>query len=629
MGMRKCYKLLLFVGVVGVIGPIIFASDSPPMPVLPDDSLEEGEDGEIEDNTSGESESSSDAGVPEQLPLVDTDWSEQFAGLNWQLWDALTNEWFATIGVGEETAQFPPTPPEVRISVGQELQDLPDYFCSVTNVLENVIVEGIKTWGFSVGEVVNEDGSRVLETRSGKNILHVSPVPSSFNSEGWSLAAYNRGNPLPDWFNEDAELRATWFMLRGRERLQMAFTFVEPGMCEELRIRLQARADALLAEQEANFSKPQKDIAFLSLMPTGEDDIKFEIQNKKGVDIGLLTQASLKDAWDYQGRLPMDVGQSVVAGTIGDRSVYTTRFFKAIDLTTDTDRDGLPDGLEVAYFKSNPEKQDSTDCGMDDWSKIYLYGLDPTIPDNDGDGILDGEDETPLQAGPEIQVISPVEGDVYYLPQNRMSTPITICGVVNAAGDSTPGDSRQLKELWINQINQIQWNQTLNCEPSVAFDTSVDNLAGRQSIIIEASQVGEPLLRSRKRVNYVVKPSGPVLHLIEPLDNASIDQSNVVIKARVEKQNVEVYCNGMQMNRNGFYRFIVFHFSEEDLNVEKVFTLKAVDGAGNVTIKQLHLTMTRYQEKEIPNDHITNMGKRVFQSPLDGITIGVDEEVDE
>ena len=597
----------------------------PPMPILPEDYPEEGEEGE----SSEEGEDIPEASVSSQAPLEDVDWSEQFAHLNWQTWDDLTHTWFATIGVDEEAIQFPPTPPEVRISVGQTLQDLPDYFCSVTNVLESVTVEGITTWGFSVGEIINDDGSRVLETRSGKNILHRSNVPSSFNPENWSLLVYNRGNPLPDWFNEDAELRSTWFMLRGRERLQMAFTFVEPGMCEELRIRLQARADALLAEQESNPLKPQEDIAFLSLTPTGVDEIAFEIQNKRGVDLGLLTQSSLKDPWDYQGRLPMDVGQTVVTGSIGDRRGYKTRFFKAIDLTTDTDRDGLPDGLEVAYFKTNPEKQDTTDCGMDDWSKIYLYGLDPTIPDNDGDGILDGEDETPLQAGPEIQVVSPAEGNVYYLPPDRSSAQITIHGTVTPAEVPNSNEMRQLKELWINQVNQIQWNQTLNCEPCAPFNTSIYKQAGNHSVIIEVTQVGAPMLRSRKRVNYAVKPRGPALHIVEPMDNALIEQSNIVIKTRVEKQDVEVYCNGMQMNRNGFYRFIVFHFAEEDLNVQKTFNLKAVDAVGSTTTVPLRLTMTRYQEKEIQTDHITNIGERVFLSPIDGITVGIDDELEE
>lgn len=612
-------KVFLLMGLMGAMCPFVVASDAPPMPSLPDDSLEGDTEGE------GEVDAPS-TNVPSQTPVVEVDRSAQFAHLNWQTWDELTQSWFATVGVGEDATVFPPTPPEVKISVGQMLQDLPSYFCAVTNVLEHVSVEGINTWGFSVSEVVSETGERRLETRCGKNILHMSEVPSSFSPEAWSLAVYNRGNPLPDWFNEDAVLRATWFLLRGRERLQMAFTFVEPGRCDELRVRLQARADALWAEQEANPSKPQKEIAFLSLTSEGADDIKLEIQNKKGVDLGLLTQASLCDAWDYQGRLPMDEGQSVVTATVGDRSVYTARFFKAIDLTTDSDRDGLPDGLEMAYFKTDPEKQDTTDCGMDDWTKIYLYGLDPTIPDNDGDGILDGEDETPLRAGPEIQVVSPIEENVYYLPPDRSSTQITIHGKVIPAEVSNSNGIRQLKELWINQINQIQWNQTMNCEPYALFNTSIYKQAGNHSVIIEVAQAGTPILRSRKRVNYVVKPRGPVLHIIEPMDNTSIDQSNIVIKTRVEKQDVEVYCNGMQMNRNGFYRFIIFHFSEEDLNVQKTFHLKAVDAAGRTTTVPLRLTMTHYQEKEIKTDHITNMGTRVFLSPMDGITVGVDED---
>jgi hypothetical protein len=617
MGVVNFCKVILLMGLIGVMGVSLCASDAPPMPSLPDDSLEGDAEGDGE---------TPETNVPTQTPVVEVDWSVQFSHLNWQAWDELTQSWFATVGVGDDSVLFPPTPPEVKISVGQMLQDLPSYFCAVTNVLDYVTVEGIKTWGFSVGEFVSEEGGRRLETRCGKDLLHVSAVPSSFNPEAWSLAAYNRGNPLPDWFNEDAELRETWFLLRGRERLQMSFTFVEPGMCDELRIRLQARADALRAEQEANPAKPQKDIAFLSLTPEGADNIKLEIQNKRGVDLGLLTQASLRDAWDYQGRLPMDEGQSVVTATVGDRSVYPARFFKAIDLTTDSDRDGLPDGLEVAYFKTNPEKLDTTDCGLDDWSKIYVYGLDPTIPDNDGDGILDGEDETPLQAGPEIQVMSPIEGNVYYLSQNLRSMQVSVSGAIIPVGEAVTDQPRYLKELWINQVNQVNWKQPQKCEPNFLYSTIVHNDAGKHSVIIEAVQDGNPLRRSRKRISYIVKPLGPTLHLIEPQDNAEIAQSTVVIKTRVEKQNVKVYCNGMEMCENGYYRFAIFSFQEADLNVKKIFNLRAVDHEGNQTAIPLRLTMTQYVDKEIKLDHIINKGSRVFQSTLDGMTIGVDDE---
>lgn len=549
----------------------------------------------------------------------------QFEQLDWQAWDQATQSWFETIGIGEDGALFPPTPPEICISVGQPCQELPDFLCAVTNALSSVSVEGIQTWGISVSEEVAENGVRTLVTQNGEVTLHRALVPEDFNPEAWSLAVYNKGQPLPDWFMEDENLRTTWFLLRGRERLKMTYTFVEPGRLEELRRSLQARAEALHAE-EVSSNTPREALTFVSMTAKGADDLTLEVHNAEGDAVGLLTKPELKDAWEYQGQLPMDDGQTLIPVTVGGRTHYPRRFFKVVNLTMDTDRDGLPDGLEVAYFQTDPEKVDTTDCGMDDWTKIYQYGLDPTIPDNDADGILDGEDETPLQAGPEICVDSPIEGATYSVLQDRKVAHVSVQGVILAAGDEKEGESRQLRELWINQVNQLEWNKTVSCEPAYSFNKTLSSKIGKQSVIIEVTQEGNPVLRSRKRINYTVQPLGPALHLIEPLDNATIAQSNVVIKVRVERQDVEVYCNGMQMNRNGYYRFIVFHFAEEDLNVEKIFTLKAVDSNARTTLKKLHLTMTVFQEKEIPLDHITNMGERVFVSPIDGITIGIEDE---
>ena len=72
MSMINCYRMFLLIGLFWVTSPYLFASDAPPMPILPGDELEEGEEGD------GEGESIPNESVSVQAPLEDTDWSEQF-----------------------------------------------------------------------------------------------------------------------------------------------------------------------------------------------------------------------------------------------------------------------------------------------------------------------------------------------------------------------------------------------------------------------------------------------------------------------------------------------------------------------------------------------------------------------
>lgn len=70
MSIINCYRMFLLIGLFGVTSPYLFASEAPPMPILPGDELEEGEE--------GDGESIPNESVSVQAPLEDTDWSELF-----------------------------------------------------------------------------------------------------------------------------------------------------------------------------------------------------------------------------------------------------------------------------------------------------------------------------------------------------------------------------------------------------------------------------------------------------------------------------------------------------------------------------------------------------------------------
>lgn len=82
----------------------------------------------------------------------------------------------------------------------------------------------------------------------------------------------------------------------------------------------------------------------------------------------------------------------------------------------DTDQDGLPDGIEVKLYNTNPKLPDTDGDGLIDGEEVRRGTL-PTIADSDGDGLPDGIDPQPLipnsatlQPTPVCQGVAPAPG---------------------------------------------------------------------------------------------------------------------------------------------------------------------------------------------------------------------------
>lgn len=63
-----------------------------------------------------------------------------------------------------------------------------------------------------------------------------------------------------------------------------------------------------------------------------------------------------------------------------------------VDITTDTDGDGLSDELEL-YIKTNVNITDTDGDGLTDYQEVVIVGTDPLLFDTDNDGISDFDDD--------------------------------------------------------------------------------------------------------------------------------------------------------------------------------------------------------------------------------------------
>ena len=75
----------------------------------------------------------------------------------------------------------------------------------------------------------------------------------------------------------------------------------------------------------------------------------------------------------------------------GDGLSNSTEFRLGTSMfNSDTDRDGLNDGLEVNIYGANPMIRDTDSDGLDDGTEVNIYRTNPLIGDTDNDGLDDG-----------------------------------------------------------------------------------------------------------------------------------------------------------------------------------------------------------------------------------------------
>ena len=313
-------------------------------------------------------------------------------GVAWSAWETRVES--AAEGLAESARWVPPMPRGAVAYLGQGVEEWPTALAACMEVVSpSVTVGGVPAWEVRVTEWVGEDGARQWVTHCGGMALHAQTVPAGFDPEAWSLAVYTEDGALPDFIAGDPTRRAEWFENRGRERLGFSYTFVAAGQVEAFQAALDAEEAARLEELEKAAQEGEElpwVFAVREMKPTA-GTMAFALCNPDGADVDVLGKPELTEPWEYVGRVETERRRWATFGLpMGPDGKEPLYFWKFLDATRDSDGDGIPDGMEVAYFETNPMKADTAGSMIDDWRKIYLYGMDATIADADGDGLPDG-----------------------------------------------------------------------------------------------------------------------------------------------------------------------------------------------------------------------------------------------
>jgi alpha-tubulin suppressor-like RCC1 family protein len=165
-------------------------------------------------------------------------------------------------------------------------------------------------------------------------------------------------------------------------------------------------------------------------------------------------------------------------------------------------------------------------------------GTDPLNPDTDGDGIPDGEDETPCTPGPSITVCSPLEGAVL------TNSPVTVSGVVRFDG--------VLDSVRVRGTLAATYNQGGG---TYAFTNGLSLDEGSHEIEVRAMGVGAPPPESRKTVAVTVDALPPDVIILSPTNGQSFAGANVRVTVWTDASNDVVTVNNTATTRDGNIRY--------------------------------------------------------------------------
>jgi parallel beta-helix repeat protein len=93
---------------------------------------------------------------------------------------------------------------------------------------------------------------------------------------------------------------------------------------------------------------------------------------------------------DFDGEIRGFDGDGLGAGGTGDGADYDIGADEYVDMSLDTDGDGLTDYEEMTVVGTDPNDPDTDDDGLTDGQEVNTHGTDPLDADTDDDTLLDG-----------------------------------------------------------------------------------------------------------------------------------------------------------------------------------------------------------------------------------------------
>ncbi|QLG64127.1 MarR family transcriptional regulator [Halorarum salinum] len=217
--------------------------------------------------------------------------------------------------------------------------------------------------GFGDGDVVAERGDTQFLWAGEESTLTVTLETNASGREGHYEACV-RSEPADDRSATDLECRSV--KLAGNSTEELTFTFEEwpEGLYGQQTVSVVVTADTLSRDEAARATHD------VSVIEKGGDEDGDGATNRRELDEGTNFTDSDTDDDGLSDGLELDT--------------YGT------DPTeTDTDGDGLDDGPEVREYRTDPTEADTDGDGLEDDAEVNRHGTDPNSPDTDGDGLAD------------------------------------------------------------------------------------------------------------------------------------------------------------------------------------------------------------------------------------------------
>ena len=237
----------------------------------------------------------------------------------------------------------------------------------------------------------------------------------------------------------------------------------------------------------------------------------------------------------------------------------------------DTDKDGLPDGLERDWNLSlttynDPNTDDEPD-GLGLYEE-YVRGCDPTLSDSDSDGLLDGVDPYPSANKPVIAISAPTAGSTVSLQT------ILIEGSVSFTGNSISVKIRGEDAL----VSQSGTNWTFSKEISFSGN-------GAEKIRVEAVGTnGTAVLYNVLDQVVEVDAYGPCLLFTSYPDGSVVQTLYAHIKIHTN-DDAPVFVNGQPMAKDGFmnYAWVLLASGTNTMNAT------STSASGNLSSQSINL----------------------------------------